>query len=147
MIKEVVMRIEWNGKKLTKKRALFLCQKLWEWLGKNPGKEKFEWPHWTYNGGKVSEMECACPCCEIAWDIDKGCPKCPLLSYWPKENPHYYGAIFGVLTQAPGLLPPKVLPIPQAAPRAHSKVSMSRHSGQYPCHRGIRYPSWHPRWA
>ena len=75
------MRIEWNGKKLSKKRALFLCQKLWEWLGRTGSGDKEKWPQWVVNGGKVHEMApFNCPCC--VYDIDSRCEACPLGDYW-----------------------------------------------------------------
>ncbi|KKL98788.1 hypothetical protein LCGC14_1820840 [marine sediment metagenome] len=81
------MRIEWNGKKLTKKRALFLCWKLWEWLAENPGEEKKAWPHWVCNGGKVKEMTSECPCCQFTpvepiGEEEDSCLECPLYEFW-----------------------------------------------------------------
>lgn len=73
------MRIEWNGGKLTKKRALFLCWKLWEWLAKNPFDLKKNWPEWKANGGKVSACLHWCPCCEMC---RMDCLGCPLIDYW-----------------------------------------------------------------
>lgn len=58
------MRIEWNGKKLTKKRALFLCWKLWEWLGKTGSDDKYAWTHWEHHGGKVKSVSLQCLLCE-----------------------------------------------------------------------------------
>ena len=90
MEREVVMRVEWNGKNLTKKRALFLCWKLWEWLGKNPDKDKDDWPEWDYNGGKVHNMNDAadCPCCEYNDNTmqSAGCEECPLRGFWKRDN-------------------------------------------------------------
>lgn len=37
---------------LTKKEALRLCYKLWDWLAENPTEYKYDWPDWTYNGGQ-----------------------------------------------------------------------------------------------
>ena len=79
------MRIEWNGKKLTKKKALFLCWKLWEWLAENPGEKKWAWPEWKNNGGKVKSMAHDCPCCEVGHQLHD-CPECPLKGFWPKES-------------------------------------------------------------
>ncbi len=87
------MRIEWNGGKLTKKRALFLCWKLWEWLAENPGKRKRDWPEWKHNEGEVTRMYLGCPCCEVGFDYDvfdqpsdNNCLRCPLIAYWPKTK-------------------------------------------------------------
>lgn len=96
------MRIEWNGKKLTKKRALFLCWKLWEWLGENPGQNKCDWPEWEMNGGKVHDMEEAneCSCCQHAWELESeeegtddgpNCNNCLMLKFWTKRT-YRYGA-------------------------------------------------------
>lgn len=75
------MKIEWNGKKLSKKRALFLCWKLWAWLTKTGTHDKEKWPEWKANGGKVSEMPpFDCPCC--VYDESNGCESCPLSDYW-----------------------------------------------------------------
>jgi len=87
------MRIEWNGKKLTKKRALFLCWKLWEWLGESGDCSKWRWPRWEHNGGRVAYMELECPCCEymrqnrtpeeVASNTDIACRNwCLLWGYW-----------------------------------------------------------------
>jgi len=77
------MRIEWSGKgKLTKKRALFLCWKLWEWLGKDGIRDKDRWPHWKRNGGEVNHMLYHCPVCEKAGGFEN-CKNCLLIDYWP----------------------------------------------------------------
>jgi len=81
------MRVEWNGKKLTKKRALFLCWKLWEWLAKTGNVFKEEWPEWK-DDGLVSKCNNYCPCCEYSGEDGYGkvnCKKCPLLFLW---SPH-----------------------------------------------------------
>jgi len=78
------MKIVWDGKgKLTKKRALFLCWKLWEWLGENPRKEKSQWPEWKANKGRVQKTKKHCPCCEIGIE-STGCHECPLKGYWSR---------------------------------------------------------------
>ncbi len=79
------MRIEWNGGKLTKKRALFLCWKLWQWLAENPSKDKGDWPKWKSNGGGVVDMGAHCPCCEFPPEDEFDspiCSKCPLVGFW-----------------------------------------------------------------
>ncbi|KKM85245.1 hypothetical protein LCGC14_1290970 [marine sediment metagenome] len=83
------MKTEWKGGKLTKKRALFLCWKLWEWLAKNPGKGKGGWPEWEINGGKVKNMPSDCALCQEYTlrpldDGDKvGCKySCLMASFW-----------------------------------------------------------------
>ena len=92
------MRIEWNGKKLTKKRALFLCWKLWEWLAENPGKEKYSWPHWKVKRGKVERNKYHCPCCEFTGMRDEGdeeCrARCPLRNYWEGTCLHGRNNVF-----------------------------------------------------
>lgn len=86
------MRIEWKGEKLTEKRALFLCWKLWEWLAENPDKCKSQWPEWKYNQGHVEEMNSDCPCCEFAGRDKEGkrqCHKCLLWTYWGSGKVKY----------------------------------------------------------
>ena len=37
---------------------------LWRWLAENPGKEKDEWPGWSYNDGQLSDVTNDCFACE-----------------------------------------------------------------------------------
>lgn len=81
------MRVEWNGEgKLTKKRALFLCWQLWEWLGESEDNRKTEWPEWENKGGRVAYCDSFCPCCEYNGNTmgERKCSSCPLGDYWPK---------------------------------------------------------------
>jgi len=81
------MKIEWSGGKLTKKQALFLCWKLWEWLAETGERKKEKWPHWEWNGGEVEAMKCECPCCEYTWRqfSRRDCNlHCPLKTLWPE---------------------------------------------------------------
>ena len=92
------MRVEWNGKKLTNKRALFLCWKLWEWMAETEelAWNKNKWPKWYGNGGKVTFCTNHCPCCEYAGEFEDtdglyeiNCNKCPLLHLWSKKKISY----------------------------------------------------------
>ena len=64
--------------KLTKKRAIELHRQLWDWLAKNPGKDKNQWPEWQWNGGEFMEVEFECFLCEYMVEgvlgCDDGCP-------------------------------------------------------------------------
>jgi len=85
------MKIEWNGGTLTKKRALFLCWKLWEWVAKNitqesmntikrgdsPANEVFK-KGWFRHYGIAMINEC--PCCEHSHE---DCARCLLKVIWP----------------------------------------------------------------
>jgi len=69
--------------------------RLWDWLSKNPGHEKFKrnWPEWEERGGSVKHVTSHCFACEYALKhTDYGdtvyggeaiscCDNCPLL--WP----------------------------------------------------------------
>jgi len=48
--------------RLTKKRAVQITIRLWEWLAKT-GKYKHEWPQWKHYG----DMAVHCPLCEYHW--------------------------------------------------------------------------------
>jgi len=69
--------------RLTKRKALEICRKLWEWLRKTGGDddEKEDWPGWE----KYGKMELDCPCCEYVGSYGRGdgCRKCPLAKLWP----------------------------------------------------------------
>jgi len=81
------MKIEWDGKKLTKKHALFLFWKLWEWLAQKGTVYISLWPHWKENGGKVEKTKTDNFCCEYALQQnipDNYCESdCILNSIWP----------------------------------------------------------------
>ena len=77
------MKLEWDGGKLTKKLALFLCWKLWEWLAETGEDKKESWPEWAWNEGHVERMDSYCPCCEYT---RANCKKCPLFYLWPHEG-------------------------------------------------------------
>lgn len=77
------IRIEWDGGELSKRRALYLCWKLWEWLGQDAKRHKSKWPHWKHSGGAVRAMNCGCPCCQYSIQRVGGCGKCLLTSLWP----------------------------------------------------------------
>jgi len=65
----------------SRKQALEWTRDLWNWLCKNPRKEKHEWPGWTTR----SDCKHHCPCCEYATSRTTGrmnCDKCPLLGHW-----------------------------------------------------------------
>ena len=51
-------------KKLGKLTALWLCWELWDWLAKNPNREKGDWPGWKINGGKCDTAPSECFACE-----------------------------------------------------------------------------------
>ena len=48
---------------------------LWNWLSKNPGKRKSEWPGWVDNGGKVDYAISFCFACGFS---GSNCRRCPL---------------------------------------------------------------------
>jgi hypothetical protein len=54
---------------------------LWDWLSKNPCKEKFEWPGWKSNGGEYEDIENYCFAC-CANNLSDCHPSCPLI--WPE---------------------------------------------------------------
>ena len=57
---------------------------LWDWLAKNPGKFKFQWPDWDLYGGKDRyKNHNLCPACSTAGVRNPGaasiCKFCPLM--------------------------------------------------------------------
>ena len=55
---------------------------LWNWVSKNPGRKKYEWPGWEENGGRMEYISsycfaCGCGCDDYDCD-DYDCPHCPL---------------------------------------------------------------------
>ena len=76
-------------KRLTLRRALRICRDLWQWLEKNPDKEKRDWGGWVEYG----YMENYCPCCQYVVNHRGGllgtldeCERCPLSDLWEDEN-------------------------------------------------------------
>jgi len=63
---------------MTLKQAKKLHKELWGWLAKNPSKDKWHWPQWKENGGKLKWVEMGCFGCEIA---NGNCVRCPII--WP----------------------------------------------------------------
>lgn len=62
-------------------------KELWDWLAKNPDKNKYDWPGWGFNGGKhVATRGCfACKYVvyRYGWDKKDDCENCPLV--WPND--------------------------------------------------------------
>lgn len=59
-------------------------KELWDWLARNPDKEKKDWPGLGVNGGKYIGVLCYCFACEydsIFMPFD--CSHCPLV--WPNN--------------------------------------------------------------
>jgi len=44
--------------------AIRLHKKLWGWLADNPTLDKFDWPEWSYNGGRIKAIDFDCFACE-----------------------------------------------------------------------------------
>ena len=58
---------------------------LWDWLSKNPKKNKHDWPGWRYNGGDLEVGINGCFACEsTVCDGRIDCARCPLI--WPKGS-------------------------------------------------------------
>jgi hypothetical protein len=66
---------------MTLKTAKKRHKELWDWLSKNPTKDKWDWPMWTHNGGKYQYVSIGCFACEIAGD---NCYACPVA--WPTKK-------------------------------------------------------------
>ena len=68
--------------RLTRKKAIELCDELWTWLAKT-GKDKEDWPGWE----KYGKMAFECPFCEYGshqaeirdsyMSLSDACPYCP----------------------------------------------------------------------
>jgi len=43
--------------KLTKKKAIKLHRRLWDWLYHHPSKRKEDWPEWKFNGGRIADVK------------------------------------------------------------------------------------------
>ncbi len=53
-------------------------RELWDWLSKNPDKEKADWVGWKVNGGAVEEAQAACFACEADSKESGDCKSCPI---------------------------------------------------------------------
>ena len=62
----------------TERKALEVCRDLWSWLANNPDKEKWQWPDWTLNDGKIPYCESDCPLCEYKILCGSSCDSCLL---------------------------------------------------------------------
>jgi len=45
--------------------------RLWDWLSKNPSKDKSDWKEWEDNGGDLRSMQADCFACEAANNYKK----------------------------------------------------------------------------
>ena len=57
---------------------------LWDWLSKNPDKEKDDWSGWEFNGGSFSKVSAGCFACQYQDEMIELGPceeTCPLI--WP----------------------------------------------------------------
>lgn len=75
--------------KLTKRKALLLCYKMWDWLSNHPTKDKAEWPGWECNGGDIQKVENHCFACEYDTQnykkLNQPCKiTCIMRSLWPE---------------------------------------------------------------
>lgn len=69
---------------LTKEEAIALHHKLWDWLAKNPKKEKYEWPEWERFERLNPQLHEYCFACMVTSD---SCEKCVLM--WPGRTCSY----------------------------------------------------------
>ena len=73
-------------KRLTLKRSLELCMKLWTWLRDNPEKAKHDWPGWS----RFGDVDNDCFACEYDRIKTKfgetSCNHCPLRSLWGSKS-------------------------------------------------------------
>lgn len=78
--------------KLTKKKAIELHRRLWDWLVQNPMKEKWDWSNWEKNGGDIPKCKNDCFLCGYVINQpggadDDGNPDCELCPLdWPKGS-------------------------------------------------------------
>lgn len=56
-------------------------KELWDWLVRNPDKQKSDWEGWNFNGGKYEGIAWGCFACK--YDNCNGCKYCPLV--WPND--------------------------------------------------------------
>lgn len=72
--------------KLTKKKIIELHRKLWNWLARNPNKEKYDWPEWIRYEEILIKSDCWL--CEYAerrlghYNIPDRCAYCPGKLNW-----------------------------------------------------------------
>ena len=59
---------------LTRKQTIRLHKEIWDWLSKNPKKQKDDWPRWEFNGGIIKYTANLCFLCEQS----HGCTSCLL---------------------------------------------------------------------
>lgn len=92
------MKLEYDPtkEKLTKKKALFICWHLWDWIAESGSGDKRQWGEWEDNGGKVYKGVDSCPCCEYVRPTKvygiRDCSKCPLVKLW-SADPYEAGTI------------------------------------------------------
>lgn len=84
------MKLEYDPKKekLTKKKALFICWHLWDWIAESRSLDKSKWGEWKGNGGNVHLCSITCPCCEYVRPTCgiRDCSKCPLIKLWSGDT-------------------------------------------------------------
>ena len=74
-------------KRLTKIKALEICEELWMWLAKTGYAYKNNWSGWN----KYHKMENDCPCCEYSYQFSAKhmpldlCNRCPIKWTYEKE--------------------------------------------------------------
>lgn len=70
-------------KPITKKQALFYCEKLWMWLSKHPEAEKYDWTGWPdYNSRFTYYTSSLCPLCDYVHTVNELCDACPMVDRW-----------------------------------------------------------------
>ena len=91
-------------KRLTKIKALEICEELWSWLAKTGNGYKSDWPGWN----KYGEMVNDCPCCDYSylfetWSSDQSdlCQHCPIKWTYRKVYESYEDCICEVLETSP----------------------------------------------
>ncbi len=53
-------------------------KRLWTWIAENPVMDKYDWPEWKWNGGKIPEIENNCFACEAYYRVDADNEVCPI---------------------------------------------------------------------
>ncbi len=78
--------------KLTKKKALKICEELWFWLEKTGGRHKYEWKGWI----KYKDMRNNCPACEYNVQHSDGrcMSDCILASIWVVRHCENEGSLY-----------------------------------------------------
>lgn len=69
--------------KLSNKVVYKRCYELWNWLSKNPDKDKKDWVDWEINGDKYKRVAYDCFVCEQAKNM---CQNCLLIPLWINKN-------------------------------------------------------------